>query len=418
RAVELQPAAEFQSNVLLTLQSREENAQFMLEEHRRWGERFAAPLARTTPHRNDRAPDRLLRIGYVSPDFRQHSVSAFMVPLLECHDRRRFHVTCYAASARFDDVTRRLQSMAGQWVNLFGQGDREAAERIEADGIDILVDLAGHTANHRLLVFARKPAPVQVSYLGYPDTTGMEAMDWKMTDGKADPAGAEAYYVEKLFRLPRTAWCFHPLAGSPPIELERGGRGIVFGSFNAMSKLNSQVLGAWAKILRGTPGSRLIIKNRATGAVSVRDELLGKFAGFGVGSDRVEILAPTGSPEEHMRSYRQVDIALDTYPYHGTTTTCEALWMGVPVITRAGLRHVGRVGLSLLESIDLEELVATDEGSYVRLAVELAGDKCHLMELRSTLRERMKESPLMDGADFARQIEVAFGRMWREWVLR
>jgi predicted O-linked N-acetylglucosamine transferase (SPINDLY family) len=381
--------------------------------HCQWDRQFAQPLYKpAASHENDRTADRPLRIGYVSADFRLHSVAFFLLPLLEATDRRRFHVTCYAADSRSDEITARMRRGVDDWRTLVGLDDEQAAAQIRRDRIDILVDLAGHTFGNRLLLFARRPAPVQATYLGYPDTTGMQAMDWRLTDARADPPGSEQFCTEQLMRLPRTAWCFSPLFADVPLH-KPAHSGVVFGSFGIFRKINDRLLRWWAEILRHVPHSHLFIKNRAVADELVAQELRRKFQAMDVLPDRLILSPPQQSIEQHLAAYGQVDIALDTFPYHGATTTCEAMWMGVPVVTLAGRAHVSRVGVSLLGSVGLNELIARDEREYVRIAVDLARDARRLRELQATLRTRMQTSPLMNAASFARDVESAYRRMWR-----
>ena len=391
--------------------------------HVEFGRRHEAPLREVAslPHANIPDTERRLRIGYVSGDFRYHSVASFLEPVLAQHDRARFEVYCYSCSSSADDMTRRLQGYADCWRHIAGMSDEEAAQRIRDDRIDILVDLAGHTANNRLLTFARKPAPVQVAYLGYPNTTGLTTMDYRLTDAHADPVGCtEHLYTERLVRLPRVFLCYRPTEGAPPLvppPVLKTGQ-LTFGSFNALSKITPEVVACWSRILRALPKARLILKN-----ASLRDEAtcrryLDLFSREGIAPERLELLSWTASASGHLALYWRVDIALDPFPYNGTTTTCEALWMGVPVITLAGSRHAGRVGVSLLTQVGLEDLIAQSEADYLALAVRLAADPERLTRLRSGLRERVAASPLCDAAAFARDVEAAYRTMWRDWCAR
>ncbi|HTW93698.1 MAG TPA: tetratricopeptide repeat protein, partial [Tepidisphaeraceae bacterium] len=393
-----------------------QSAEEVFSRHVQWGIRHARPLARThRPHGNDRAADRMLRIGYLSPDLRQHSVAFFLIGLLENHDRSAFQAICYSTRRGGDAVTRRIEAACGPVRDLCSVGDDAAAEMIRRDGIDILVDLAGHTAYNGLAIMARKPAPVQVTWLGYPNTTGVEAIDWRLTDAHADPAGAERFHTEKLFRLPRTAWCFTPLSGLPPVA-PSSRQSIVFGCFGDLAKMNAPLLQLWSTILHQVPQSRLIIKHRATGNRSVVRRFLAHFESLGISPDRLDMIPPCMSQEEHLQKYAAMDIALDTYPYHGTTTTCESLWMGVPVVTLAGQSHASRVGVSLLTNVGLPDVVARSEQDYVRIATSLAFDRNRLAELQSTMRRRMQSSALMDAGAFARDVEAAYRSMWRSWT--
>jgi len=382
-------------------------------EHRRWGARFAPP---PPPPVTDADPDRRLRIGYLSPDFRRHSVAYFLDPILAHHDKARVEVFCYANMAGDGDaVTQRLRGHADHWRRVLGMDDSALEEHIRADGIDILVDLAGHTRANRLSVLARRPAPVQMSYLGYPATTGLEAVDGRFTDAWADPPGmTEAYHSEQLERLPDGFLCYRPDETAPPVSsLPMNAAGhVTFGSFNNLSKLTPPVIEAWSAILARLPDARLVVKAKALGDTVTADRLTAAFAEHGIGADRLDLLAwiTDASP---LSAYHRIDVALDTFPYNGTTTTCEALWMGVPVIGLAGEWHAARVGVSLLSRLDMADWLAPDTAAYVELAVRMAGDAARLGDLRTGLRERMAISGLTDGARFTRTLEQAYRRAWR-----
>jgi len=391
------------------------------DESRRWSELHAEPLKRfIRPHVNDRNPDRRLRIGYVSPDFHNHAVSRFVLPLLAAHDHEAFEIFAYALVRSPDGVTEQMKSHCDTWRSIVDVSDEAAARTIHEDQIDILVDLAGHTRDNRLLIFARKPAPMQVSWLGYPGTTGLSTMDYRFTDALADPPGlTDSFYSEKLIRLPQSNWCFAPPDDAPPVaELPAiANQRVTFGSFNNFAKLNEPTLKLWAKILLATPGSKLLLKAQVLAVTSVQHRVRELMSEAGIERDRLELLGWVSS-SEHLAQYRRVDIALDSHPYHGTTTTCEALWMGVPVVSLAGDTHVSRVGVSLLSNVGLTELAAQTPEQYVRIAANLAADLPRLAELRRTLRARMQASPLMDAARFARDVEAAYRRMWRDWCER
>ena len=299
-----------------------------------------------------------------------------------------------------------------------GWTDERVADKVWENKIDILVDLAGHTAGNRLRVFARKPAPVQVSYLGYPGSTGLSEMDYRLTDSLADPPGkTELLHSEKLLRLPVCNWCFNEPDDAPmvgPLPAYAAGS-ICFGTFNNFTKASPAIMDMWAAILNAVPSSRLIMKFRGLGEKSVRQQIHQCFASRGVRAERLEIRGHEPNPVSHLKAYNEVDIALDTFPYHGTTTTCEAMWMGVPVVTLAGSSHVSRVGVSLLSSVGLPEMIAQTPQQYVEIAVGLARDLPRLADLRLTLRPRMRASPLMDAPRFARDIEAAYRQMWRIW---
>jgi predicted O-linked N-acetylglucosamine transferase (SPINDLY family) len=421
QAIHFRPGySDAHSNLVLTMHYPPGlKASVIAEEHRRWNQLHAEPLRPfIQPHTNDRTSNRRLRIGYLSPDFRCHSVAYFLEGLLEHHDPAQVEVFCYAELANPDAVTARIQQLTQHWRKTIGLADAELADLIRKDGIDILVDLTGHTANNRLPVFAHKPAPVQVTWLGYPNTTGLDSIDYRLTDALADPPGrGEEFYTEQLVRLPRSGWCYRPFGQSPPVgapPVHDTGH-ITFGCFNAIPKINEALLELWAKILHAVPGSRLLLKNKALGEHSVRQRISAMLEGAGIDPARVELVGGIPDIAGHLASYGRVDIALDTFPYHGTTTTCEALWMGVPVVTLAGQTHVSRVGVSLLSNLGLAELITASPEEYVNLAAELAKDLPRLAHLRSTLRERMEQSPLMDAPGFARDIEAAYREMWWKW---
>lgn len=418
RAVALQPNfAVAGSNLLCCLNYVEGlDPAAVRAEHEVWAQQHAVPAL--TVHSQEPDPERRLRIGYVSPDFRAHSVAWFIEPVLRSHDAERFEVYCYASVARSDEVTARLKRLCPHWREIRHLTEARAVEAVRADGIDILVDLAGHTSHNRLLLFARKPAPVQVTWLGYPNTTGMRAIDYRLTDVWADPPGTtEAWHTEELVRLPRCFLAYQPPGESPDpgaLPADRAG-GVTFGSFNNISKVTPETVSLWAEVLRGASGSRLLLKSGALAVESVRQRLADQFGEHGVAPDRLQMHGAFPSHWNHLEMYRQVDIGMDTYPYHGTTTTCEALWMGVPVLTLAGRTHVSRVGASLLENAGLGELVVDSRERYVRLALALAEDRARLRQWRAGLREQMARSALTDAARFTRNLEEAYWRMWRRW---
>lgn len=384
----------------------------ILAEHKRYGDRHGKPVVAPAP---DRTWPRRLRIGYVSPDFRAHVVSAFMLPIIARHDRERFEVYCYYVFEETDPVTDGFIELADRWRHCLGSAE-QIAERIREDRIDILVDLAGHSRENALEVFALRPAPVQVSYLGYPNTTGLRAIDYRISDAKADPPGeADAHYVEKLVRLPRTFVCYRPGPGldvAPPPVLQ--GAPFTFGSFNNLLKVSPKFISAAARVLEAVPGSRLLLKDRRLASEDARQRIEAGFAQHGIGPERLVLKGWEPTAQSHLRTYDAVDVALDTFPYNGTTTTCEALWMGVPVVSLRGDRHASRVGESLLRTVGLDEFVAQNEDEYVSIAVRLASDRDRLATLRQTMRERLRASPLMDEHGFVRELEACYLEMWQE----
>ena len=390
----------------------------LMQEHMAWGDQFARPLtaqALGCPHERD--PDRRLRVGYLSPDLRRHSVAYFVAPLLLTHDRQAVEAICYASVLRPDAVSDELRAMADGWVDVHRLDDAELAARIRADRIDILVELAGHTRDSRLLACAYRPAPVQIGYIGYPNTTGVTAIDYRITDPIADPDGFDEHYCESLIRLPRCFLAYAAPRHAPevgPLPMERNGY-VTFGSFNNLAKLNRGVIALWSGILQQVEGACLVLKSSSTGDAETRAVLEAAFAAHGVGSERLRILPPEVEAENHLALYNQIDIALDPFPYNGTTTTCEALWMGVPVITLAGDRHAGRVGASLLAAVGFEAGIAATPEDYVLSARLLAGQPKLLATARRNLRADLARSPLRDHPAHARAVEDAYRAVWQIW---
>jgi predicted O-linked N-acetylglucosamine transferase (SPINDLY family) len=405
--------AETLSNVLFTLNLVEAcTPEEIYREHLRFDQLYGAGRF-GLPRRaaRDPQPGRRLRVGYVSPDFRLHAVSYFIEPVLRHHERAGFDVHCYHCHPRSDDMTAHLRSLAAHWSDCAASSDDELAARIEADGIDILVDLAGHTAWNRLLVFARRPAPVQATWLGYLNTTGLSAMDYRITDAFADPPGiADRLHRERLVRLPASQWCYARPAqriDPGPLPALQAGR-VRFGSFNKAAKLSTRVLELWSGMLRELPASSLLL-------AGVPRSEWARIAGFlgerGVAAERLELHEPM--PLEAFRALHQrVDLALDAYPYSGATTTCDSLWMGVPTLTRAGDTSISRSSASLLEALGLESWVARTDAEFLRRARSHAADLPALAALRAGLRARMERSPLMDAARFTRDLEQAYRTMW------
>ena len=387
-------------------------------EHRHWAERVAAPHCPSTSHfANDRDPKRRLRIGYVSPDLRRHPVSAIFAPILAAHDRSRVETTCYYNFAGEDVVTLRLKSLAGRWRTVAGVDDDALCAQIREDGIDILVDLAGHTTHNRLLAFARKPAPVQVSWLGYFNTTGLATMDYFLSDPWSSPAGQERYYVERLLRLPHTRFCYQPPEYMPEVgPLPAASRGqITFGCLNNLSKLNERVLALWGELLRAVPDSRLLVQTSALDDAPNRLRFAELCAKHGIAPSRLELrgFVPV---DQAPASYAEIDIALDPFPFCGGMTSLEALWLGVPVITLPGETIASRQSASMLMNLGLPELIAENSAQYVHAAAQLARDLPRLTALRSGLRQRFADSPLMDYTGFARALEAAYAKMWLDWL--
>jgi protein O-GlcNAc transferase len=369
----------------------------------------------TRPFRNARDRRRRLRIGYLSGDFRYHVVTLFMLPVLERHDRCAYEVFCYSTTDMKDGYTRQVSARAGVWRDATGFSDVQLAEAIAADEIDILVDLAGHSGISQLATLSRRPAPVQATWLGYLNTTGLTRIQYRISDPFADPPGiTDRYHTEALIRLPHSQWCYRPFL-SPPVAATPpcAKKGVVtFGAFHQAMKISPATRRLWARILEETADSRLLVMGVPAGRAE--DELRRDLTKPGIAADRITTVAYS-SLQDYLRRFDAVDIALDTTPYSGGTTTCDALWMGVPVVTVPGSRSVSRSATSVLSTVGLTEWIAEDAEDYVRLAVRFAGQRERLAELRGSLRDRMRASPLMDEERFTRDLEQAYRQMWGDW---
>lgn len=405
RALDFDPTlASVHGSLLFTmLHDARANPARLLALQRACGERFSrvAAVARPVVRRAGR-----LRVGYVSGDLRRHALAYFLEPLLACHDTGRFEVYCYRTGGREDEVTARLRALATHWRDIEALDDDAAAALIAADGIDVLVDLAGHTAGNRLGVFARRPAPRQLSWAGYLGGTGLAAIDARITDGLADPFGAEVFQSGSLLRLPRCQWCYRPPAEAPetgPLPAHSAGL-VTFGALHSIVKLSDAALADWARVLVAVPASRLMVFGVPAGRA--RERVQAPFRAARIDTARLAIHERVDF-DRYWQTYRSIDIVLDAHPYNGATTTCEALWMGVPVVTLAGSHGAARSGASLLAAVGLPELVAANSEAYVAAARTLAADLPRLGALRSSLRDRMAGSPLRDEAGFARAFEAA-----------
>ncbi|MFN8011221.1 MAG: tetratricopeptide repeat protein [Holophagaceae bacterium] len=385
--------------------SREE----VFRRHLAWGRWIEGQVEPLPPVPPEPRAGRPLRVGYVSPDLRRHSCAAFLEPLWEHHDPARVEVHAYALSPGEDATTARLRRLAHRWRDCAALAPEAVAQAIRADRIDLLVDLAGHSHGRQLLVFARKPAPVQVAWLGYPATTGLSRMDARLTDALADPPGAEAWHTERLVRLPRFL-CYRPEPDAPdpgpPPMLQRGA--CTFASFNNPSKLAPAVVALWSRLLLRVPGARLLLKASPFADPGTRARWVRAFEAHGVAAQALDFRPFEADTADHLARYREADLALDPFPYNGTTTTCEALWMGVPVLSIAGDRHAARTGLSLLHAVGRPDWVAPDPEAWLDLAASLAGDPARLAAARADLRAAVARSPLCDGRAFAASVEEAF----------
>lgn len=386
--------------------------------YRDWAELYATRPLLPLPPLSSATPERKLRIGYVSKDFAKHSVLYFLEPILRHHDRTKFEVFCYSNLIHEDSYTERYKQLADHWRDISTLSEQAAVARVREDNIDILIDLSGHTSGQRLGVFACKPAPVQVNYLGHPATTGLTTMDYRFGDAVTDPAEMVAgHYTETIRQLPECFLTYKPADDAPPVQpvpaIANGC--ITFGSFNNIAKVNDLVITVWAQVLAAVPDSRLMLKSFALSSVRGRKRIVEGFAAQGIPAERLDLVGWSAETQHHLELYNKVDIALDTFPYNGTTTTCEALWMGVPVISLEGERHAARVGASLLSVLGLRELLARDVEEFVLIASRLAADPERLTALRAGLRERMAASPLLDHAGFTRNLESAYREMWRAY---
>ncbi len=397
--------------LLMCLNYLEEDQTLIAEEHRRFGAYHG------THQRASRAADPStsgrLRVGWLSGDLRRHSVAYFIEPLFEAFDRSRFEFLAYDTSPASDEVSARLRAHASAWVDAGALTDDELAARIQADGVDLLVDLAGHTAGSRVGVFARRAAALQISYLGYPTTTGLPAMDLRLTDAIIDPPYEPDTGHEGLLRLPGGMFCYRPdaLPEIGPLPASRKGH-ITFGSFNNLAKLSPKTLALWADTLHAVPGSQLMLKAKALSAPRIQQSLQAQFLALGIGPERLLLKPWSDSLHSHLDLYQEVDIGLDTYPYNGATTTCEALWMGVPVLSLCGSTHVSRSGASILHAAGLDDWIAHSREAFVGRAVALAGALAPLGALRATLRQRLLVSRLLDAKQHAHELQALLEKAW------
>jgi predicted O-linked N-acetylglucosamine transferase (SPINDLY family) len=415
RAIEFNPNyVEAHSNLILAMQyDPGESAQSIIAELERFDEKHARPLRKSiAAHENDRDPDRRLRIGYVSADFREHVCAHFIDPLLRSHDHEQFEIFCYAQVERPDGRTARFQKMADGWRNTVAWPDAYMAEQIRQDKIDILIDLKLHTDANRLLTFAHQPAPVQLSWLGYPGSTGVQTIRYRFSDAQIESPESPPMPWEEAIKLPACFWCYDPLTTEPAVnELPalKSGR-ITFGCLNSFAKVNDRVLELWMRVLKATPGQLLLLAP----AGSSRKRIYEICDRAGVNANRIEFVDRCGRAE-YLKLYNQIDLGLDTFPYNGHTTSLDSLWMGVPMITMIGKTLVGRAAWSQLSNLDLKGFAARSEDEYVRLATILSGNLERLAEIRSGLRAKMQNSPLMNAAAFARGVETAYRDLWRRW---
>jgi len=414
-AVAAEPAAEAWQHSLLCLLNYApgHDRRAVYEAHRAWASRFPLPRRVHAGRARERRAERL-RVGYVSADLRGHSVAYFIGPVLQHHDRGRFEIFCYDNWAKPDDTTARLRGYVEHWRPVHALDDDAVEELVRNDRIDILVDLSGHTLGHRLGVFARKPAPVQATWLGYPQTTGLATIDYRITDAYLDPPGeTDAYGSERLWRLPGCMVCFvppedAPRAGPPPQEKHGA---VTFGSINHYFKVTDEVVAVWARILRAVHGARLRIVVEHGEQAPIAAAVRARFSAHGIASDRIDVRGRTDLAG-FFAHLAEIDVVLDPFPYNGGTTTHQCLWGGVPVVTLAGNSAMARSGVMILSAVGMPELIAGSEDEYVAIAARLADEPRRLAELRAGLRERYRTSPLYAAEPFTRRLEEAYDAMW------
>ena len=401
-------------NLVMTLQFVPDvDAEALFAAHLAYAAQFEAPLKASWPsHRNVRDPERRLRVGYVSGDFRAHAVAYFIEPILALHDRSCVEVFCYANQKKDDAVTERLKSLSDHWRPVLALDDDQLSQQIMDDGIDILVDLSGHTSHNRLLAFARKPAPLQITYVGYLSTSGLSAMDYRLTDRLAEPPGSERYYTERLLYLPDSMWCFQAPKDAPAItSLPALANGyLTFGSFNNVDKVDAASIRLWAALLHKLPTSRLVM----LAAPDARPHFVKQFAAAGIPAVRIEFHGKM-PPQEFRKLLQRVDVALDSFPVNGATTTCECLWQGLPVLSLAGSRFLSRNGLSILSAAQMPDFATDSEAALVNMTTLLAGNLTLTDGIRQGMREHLGKTALMDGHRFARNLEAIYRDIWRRW---
>jgi len=410
------------SNWLYCLQFLDDPPHEILEKHQGW-QQYCLKICEKfdkSPFSNIADPDKKIRVGFTSADFRKHSVFYFINGLFKSFDRERFEFICFSNlnPAEEDDFTKLLKSQVDQWHVIDGMKPLAIRDLITDKGIDILIDLSGHTSRNSLLVYLHRSAPIQVTWLGYPDTTGLDTMDYRLADSITDPEPqADEFSSEQIYRLPTPFLCYHP--DDTYLELEpepkTNSNKIVFGSFNNAPKLSPAVIRIWSEILRQIPNAELVIKCTSFGREKQRAQMVEKFLRHGITKERIKLLCFIPSRIDHLKAYNLIDVALDTFPYNGTSTSCEALWMGVPLITKVGNRHPSRVGMSILKALGLDDWIADSDEEYIAKAVEIANNPKQLMQIKHTLRPRMKNSPLCDHFGFARKFETAIRKMWYNW---
>ena len=391
----------------------------IFEAHRAWGAAYSAHYKSTKPKQAEftKQEKLKLKIAYISPDLRGHPVSYFMESILRDHNRDNVEVYCFAHLDREDAVSHKLKQLSDHWFDITLMQDDEVAALIRSQNIDIAVDLAGHSGKSRLKVLAQRVAPVQATYLGYPATTGLPEVDYRLVDDQTDPAAYDQYATETLIRVPDCFLCYAN-EEIPIVELDEKNNNtqrVTFGSFNNASKINEQVVKVWSKLLSQTENSVLLMKHKVFDDPEVQNRYRELFKKQGIDETQLELVGKIKDVQEHLQFYSKIEVALDTFPYNGTTTTCDALWMGVPVITLCGDRHAARVGNSLLKAIGMQDWVAHTEDEYIQKAQELASDTQNLKTVKSGLRQQMQQSVLCDGLGFVKKLETIYADLYKKW---
>ncbi len=390
----------------------------IFQKSRQWWQGHGSPLYRKILYANVPGPDRRLKVGYISPDFREHSIYYFIAPLIKAHDRSQFDIYCYSDVTEPDQATTEIKALADHWRDTTHFSDNALALAIERDGIDLLIDLAGHMTGNRLPVFAKKPAPVQISWLGYPGTTGLPTIDYRLVDAITDPPGeADLFHSEKLLRLPGCFLCYQPPGESlepGPVPSARSGI-FTFGSFNNPAKINQPLIAVWSKILQQLPNSRMLLKGKHLNDTGVQRSFLNSFTSQGVKASQLCFSPHLPCRRDHLALYNDIDLCLDPFPYNGTTTTLEALWMGVPVLTLLGARHASRVSASILQALGRPDLIARDHEAYIGAALRLASQPSADGLCRKTIRHQLLGSALCDARHFTRRIERVYRQAWQQW---
>jgi len=387
----------------------------VFEIHKAFGRCVQSKVRPPKSYPNSPEPAKRIRIGFISPDFKQHSIAYFVEPIFEYINRDEFELYVYSTSSHNDGMTDRLKSHADSWRDCHS-GIADTHQQIVKDQLDILVELTGHFASNMLPIFGARPTPISITMIGYGNTTGLESIDARVIDSITDPSPfADSISTEQLIRTDGCFLCYRPPQDAPEIEPNPSPRPFTFGSFNDLRKMSPSALRAWAQILKANPDSRLVLKSSRLGQQEVRDDIHARFVALEINPSRIDLLGRTPTTKDHLNLYNQIDCSLDTFPYTGTTTTCESLWMGVPTITLMGKAHAGRVSASLLTSIGREDLIAEDQQAYINLATQLAGEGVRSANNRNDLRNQLASSPLVDGPAYTRKIEKIYHALWQSW---